>query len=123
MSDVNVKRVKAFPIRAAIKTESAALPALILKMTSLGFLADLGPFQPKTGAKMEISFELPVVHHNISSHVIVVKTYNQLGPGQVAPTPGTPASNIHCIGEMHFRSLSDADREQLSKFLEQANRR
>jgi hypothetical protein len=101
-SEVVVKKVKAYPIAASLKTEASALPAQIMKLTSQGLLAEVGANALKPGEKLECSFEIPVIHRAMTQSVVIVKMYSRTGGSLI---------------ELHFLKLSAHDQKSIANFL------
>ncbi len=135
--DVVVKKVRPFPIPAQIKTASGAtLPIQIVKLTTLGFLAEIAPSPLQPGEKFEVSFEFPVLHERLTETVVMVKLYQSWGATSAAPASPQPnpeadggnPSRRSSIGivqliEMHFVGLSLQGRRNIDSYLSQAQRR
>lgn len=133
---VVVKKVKAFPIAAGIKTaEGQFIPVQIVKLTKQGFLAELAPTPIQPGEKFEVHFEIPVYHTKISEPVVMVKLYQHWGQNSAPvsadksasaaePTlqPQQGAGIMHLV-EMHFQNLSITSRNHIDTFLSQVQKR
>lgn len=130
MSDqnVNVKKVKAYPIPMQLKTESDVFPARIVRLTFQGFLAEVATGQVKPGDQFDVVFELPVSRVTVAERGKTVKIYNQWTgrpsgpalPSETEPTPSASASArsvIHLV-EVHFVNLSFSGKENIAQFLE-----
>jgi hypothetical protein len=123
---VKVKKVKAFPIAATVKVGTAALQGQVVKLAPQGFLVELaiGHFRP--GDKFEITFELPVMHHEITEQCVVMKIYTQWAgnkssdPASAAKPPEGGASaqgKSQFLIESHFVALNAVNRGKVDAFL------
>lgn len=126
----NVKKVKAYPFPVNFQIGTLAVPGQIVKLTLQGFLAEVGLGSLKPGDRFECSFELPVLHHFISSPGVMMKLYNQWsGSSEAAvgvsnepkpPAPGegsTSGPNVLHLIEFHFQNLSAENRGKIQAFL------
>lgn len=139
-SEVRVKKVKAYPIPARIVSNLGPSNAEILKLNYVGCMAEIGESKIQTGDKLEISFELPVVHLHVKEQGVVVKLYNQFAPlpnvktdvatvGRPEKSAGTDpkasssdrASDgltyVMHLAEIHFKPLSADGKKRISQFL------
>ena len=74
------EKVKAYPIPAQIVSDLGPAKAEILKLTYVGFMAEIGESKIQAGDKLEVTFEFPVVHLRMKELGVVVKLYNQFAP-------------------------------------------
>lgn len=133
---VVVKKVPAFPINAQIKIGAMVANVQILRLNTLGLMAQVSIGNLKMGDKCEITFELPVLHHSISEQMVVIKQYNhwQGGQGTAAQTPSKndhkadnksgdkPADlSVGHLVELHFAALSPSAQAQIVHFLNAAH--
>jgi hypothetical protein len=134
---VKIKKVKAFPIAGQLKTSAAAFPIQVVKLTQLGFLAEITASMLQPGEKFESIFELPVLHRPINEQVVLIKLYNQWGgnlaamspaaTGSTAPAPPANSETTNSgvssspavlrLIEVHFVALSESGRGNIVNFL------
>jgi hypothetical protein len=102
------KKATAYPIKGQLRlpASGSAMAMAIVKLTEIGFLAEVPPSGVKAGEKFECSFEIPVNHHPISTSLTLIKIYNQ--------------TTVQLL-EMHFVALLEADRKQILNFLRSIN--
>ncbi len=133
-NEARVKKVKAYPIPAQIVSNTGPFPADILKLTTFGFMAEIGERKLQTGDKVEISFEMPVVRLRVKEPGVVVKLYNRLAPApKLDPEPARPPSgdsasekadrrgiefsDVMHLAEIHFKPLSVEGKTRIARFL------
>ncbi len=123
-SQTQVKKVKAYPFSAALKTSSASFNGNIMKLVPQGCMIEVVGTHLQPGDTVEISFETPVQHSGVAASCVVVKVYNQLTGGSLAPAetsaaPGGKSASPLAIQliELHFRSLSPASQSAIQSFL------
>ncbi|HRK07051.1 MAG TPA: PilZ domain-containing protein [Pseudobdellovibrionaceae bacterium] len=123
-SQTQVKKVKAYPFPAALKTASASFNGNIMKLVPQGCMIEVAGTHLQPGDTVEISFETPVQHGGVAASCVVVKVYNQLTGGSLAPAEasaspgGKPASpSAIRLLELHFRALSPASQSAIQRFL------
>lgn len=138
---VIVKKVKPFPIPGQIKAASGAtFPIQIMKLTNLGFLAEIAPAPIQPGEKFEVHFEFPVLHRFLTELVVMVKLYQSWGASssslpqassakegentsQSQQQPAASHVGIVQLIEMHFLGLSAEGRKNIDTYLAQAQKR
>lgn len=133
-TEVKVKKVNAYPISAALTTLMGPAQANILKLTLVGFIAEIKTPYLKVGEKLEVSFEIPVTHKQIKQQCVVIKLYNQWRPPEDAKTPqegaNTPApvdvpghkpGTVQHLAEIHFKPLTQDARRAINDFLKKIN--
>ena len=138
-NEVRIKKVKAYPIPAQIVSDLGPAKAEILKLTYVGFMAEIGESKIQAGDKLEVTFEFPVVHLRMKELGVVVKLYNQFAPlpkmnseaaGKPEAKPATsPAETskvdrhgvemggVMHLAEIHFKPLSAKGKQNISQFL------
>ncbi len=121
-SQPQIKRVKAYPFPASLKTGSAALSGQVMKLVPQGCMIEVAGSNLQPGDMVEISFETPVLHGSVAASCVVVKVYNQLTGGSLAPTEASAAAKAGSptairILELHFRSMSPSARTSIQQFL------
>ena len=142
-AEVRIKKVSAYPFPVQIKFETSASTGQIVKLTQSGFLAEISLNAVQPGEKFECTFELPVSHALIVEPCVLIKLYNQWGPGAkpaagTAPTPppsaapvtpsagvATPASaglTIQRLAEVHFQDLKQENWKKITAFLNSLNK-
>lgn len=135
---MKVKKVKAYPIPASAKLENGTTTsAQIMKLTYVGVLAEVTLPQIQAGDKLDITFELPVLHLPVHEHAVVIKLYNHFAgvpvgeEGKKAATPAadkasektgektydTRYGNVMRIVEIHFKPLSEKGKKNIGMFL------
>lgn len=124
---VKVKKVKAYPFPLQIMTDSGVIQGQVVKLTLQGFLAEVPSSALQTGEKVQVSFELPVLHAVINEPGVMVKLYTQWGGRGQTQGPAeasSAASNVHHLHliEIHFKPLSIAGSESISTFLRSLNK-
>lgn len=115
---VVVKKVKSFPFPAQFKTANSSFSGQIVKLTALGFLAEVSVSNIQPLERMECSFTFPVLLTSMTEPIVTVKIYNQwtgsVSRDQAAgPTQGPV---VHLV-EMHFTALSHEAKATLKSFL------
>ena len=109
-----VKKVKAYPFAAQVKTASGAYAAQVVKLTLQGLMIEVIGTAIQTGETLEINFETPVLHESVVASGVVVKVYNQLtGATQTAPAGGAIR-----ILEVHFRAIANNSMAAITQFLD-----
>ena len=111
MSDENVilKKVSPYPIDIKI-TGDKSFVGKIMKLTLVGCLTELGPEVVKVQDDFEYEFVIPVYNKLIKGSLKVVKTYDHYrGSGKDAGTQR--------LGEFHFTSLAENQKEIIRQFL------
>lgn len=140
---IKAKPVKAYPVLVSFKLASGTASGQILKLTQNGFLAETTANMLQPGDRFEVAFELPFLAHPVNEPAVVIKLYNQWGGSQNAgvanasagATPGgavaapaagggaaaapTAAGGVIVVRlvEIHFQSLSHANKERITTFL------
>lgn len=102
-SGTEIKKVKAFPFPISIKIGTHVVQGQVLKMTTAGIMVETSSGLVAVGDKLEAEFTLPVMKNLISFNGLVVKFYNQAGGLRIA--------------EIHFKSLSEANKEKVLHYL------
>lgn len=113
MSKTVVVKVKPYPFKAEIKTETATHSAQVMKVTYQGAMVEVvgTAFQP--GDKLELRFVTPVLGGVVQTSAVVVKIYNQM-VGASQPVAGGEAIRML---ELHFRSLPNDSMAAITQFL------
>lgn len=122
-----VKKVKAYPIAATLKSAGGAFPAQVVKLTPQGFLAEITASNLQPGEHFEVTFELPVVHQVVTELCVMVKLYNQWAGSAAtqaqAAAAGAPIQpGILRLCEMHFQNFSDQGKGHVLSFLRALNK-
>ena len=117
-----IKKIKAYPFAASLKAASATLNGQIVKLVPVGCMVEVAGTNLQPGDVVEINFETPVQHGNVTASCVVVKVYNQLTGGslastesQGAPKPGGPTAVA--LLELHFKSMSPEGQSAVRRFL------
>lgn len=139
-NEVRKKKINAYPIPGQMVSALGPAKAQILKLTLLGFIAEIGESKIQAGDKLEMAFELPVVHMKVKELGVVVKLYNQFAPLRPnSAVEGTPQSSsqpstaeatnskvdrhgvefggVMHLAEIHFKPLSPEGRKTINHFL------
>lgn len=117
MSDAPVTvKVHPYPIPAQIVEEASKTPAQprilkILKLTTLGFIAETGPMTFKASERIEVTFRLPTDKMEIKGKVVVIKTYDHY-EGKIRDK-----TKVRRVTEMHFLNLAPPAKSAIDKFL------
>lgn len=114
-----VKKVKAYPFAAQVKTASGAHSAQVVKLTLQGLMIEVIGTAIQTGETLDINFETPVLHEAVAVSGVVVKVYNQLTGGKQT----APAGGAIRILEVHFRSIPNSSMAAVTQFLDMAKDR
>jgi hypothetical protein len=121
--NIKVKKVKAFPIAGQLKTASSLISMQVMKLTPLGFLAEISENTLQPGEKFDCTFDIPVMHRTINEPVVMIKLYNQWGgsltdapPASAGASTATGTSVLRLI-EVHFVALSSAGKANIVAFL------
>jgi hypothetical protein len=112
-----IKKVKPFPFTAQFTSGEMAFTGQILKMSQVGFLAEVASASVRVGEKVDVQFKLPVLHHEISTTGLIIKIYNQLTGGIGA----SGAKNI-VVTEVHFKAMSETSKAHITEFLKAASK-
>ena len=101
---VVVKKVRAYPIKGQLKSLSTgtSISMSIVKLTEIGFLAEVAPTAMQPGEKFDCNFEIPVMNHAIAGPVALMKLYHQ---------------GVFHLVEMHFMMIGEAERMRIQSFL------
>lgn len=104
MSNVKIKKVKAYPIPAkmTVGTSPETVSGQVLKLNQRGFLIEANVPAWKTGDKFSITFELPVLHKVLNEACVVVKLYTSTGAQVI---------------EGHFQSITQDGEGHIMRFL------
>lgn len=106
----------------------------ILKLTLVGFMAELQTPFLQAGDKIEVTFELPVTKKLVKEQCVVIKLYNQWRPQEESspgpetldasantpapiPIPGHKPGTVQHIAEIHFKPLTQAGKSAINEFL------
>lgn len=134
MSQVVVKKVSPYPISLKLEKGGAWIEAKIVKLTQMGFLAEMAPML-KVGDQYSLHFEIPVLQEQIQALGKVIKTYDsyrdeesikaKLAKPQLkvveSPQAGGGAAQqadpLRRLVEIHFQNLSDKGKQSIQKFL------
>jgi hypothetical protein len=118
---VIVKKVRAYPIDCSVgPVGPGAAQIQILKLTPIGFIADVGRQVFKVADEHAYRFELPVLRAGLAGQMKVIKTYDQFfGKATPSPTapPAAPATVAQRRVEFHFIGLGDEARDLINDFL------
>jgi hypothetical protein len=106
-SDVVVKKVPAYPIAAQLKMNTAVGKAGLVKLTQLGFLAEVDITNLIPGDKCDIEFTIPVLGHHIAEPIVVIKQYTRMNDSKTM---------AHLI-EAHFTNLSSTSKAKIKDFM------
>lgn len=106
---VVVKKVSPYPIAVQLGTSTPPVMAQILKLTSVGFMAELGKGVVQVGSELAVQFQIPVLGSQVAVRAKVMKTYDRYNP------KGQP--NIERMAEFHFLNLDDLQKESIKRFL------
>ncbi len=110
-----VKKVSAFPFEIEFKTANAAAgaKAQVVKISSQGFMMEMEGNQLRLGERLDFSFTLPVLGHQIVSSGLVIKIYSQFVGALTAAESG---GHLNLI-EIHFKSLTIEQKDFIYDFL------
>ena len=103
-------KVSPYPIPLAISTPSGPHKGNILKLTFIGFLAEV-PDAFVTGNKLDVQFILPVLGLEFKEPVVVIKVYDQY---QGKTDKG---AEVYRLVEFHFRTIGQDAKEKIGRFL------
>jgi hypothetical protein len=110
-----VKKVRPYPIEALITHDGKALPAHVVKLTTIGLMADLGANFMRVGEVCTISFEVPVLKLPVAANVVVVRTWDQFSVDMGL------GNSSHKLAELHFKGMVPEHRENIVSFLKKIN--
>ncbi len=99
-----VKKVQAYPIRCKASVGNENLEIWIVKLTKIGFMAEVSDFRFRITEKVNAEFILPVMDYDISVDCSVVKVYDNYKVIQ-SKASADKDSKVHLV-EMHFRNIS-----------------
>jgi hypothetical protein len=105
-NNVQVKKIQAYPIAAVLALTKGPVPASILKLTPLGFLAEIATPFLQAGEKIEVSFDTPIHRKSVKEKCVVIKLYAQHA-----------GANVQHIAEIHFKPLSQDGHSAITGFL------
>lgn len=99
-----VKKIKAFPFPITIKVGTHTVSAQVVKLNHTGLMVETTSGLLGVGDKVDMEFTFPVQKQVVICSGVAIKFYNQVGAG------------IR-IAEIHFKGLTDANRERISNYL------
>jgi hypothetical protein len=108
-NNVQVKKIPAYPIPAALVLANGPAQGKILKLTQTGFLIELATQFLQAGDKIEVTFETPVQHKTVKESCVVIKLYNQ--------HRGSKEGGVQHIAEIHFKPLTHEGKTAITNFL------
>ena len=103
-------KVSPYPIPIAIAIPQRAFKGNIVKLTLIGFLAEV-PDAFLTGNKADVQFILPVLGLEFKEPVVVIKVYDQY---QGKTEKG---AEVYRLVEFHFRTVSSDTKDKILRFL------
>lgn len=107
---VVVKKVKAYPIEAALDLNGVKRPIDVVYLSPSGFLARLKtPAMVTVGEYYHTVFELPVAHTYVNAQVRVIKTYDR--------STDLKTRTVERMAELHFETLSEDHKKNILSFL------
>ncbi len=110
---VKIKKVSPYPIEVSLKGEEpASINGKILKVTSLGFFADLAGKIFHLNTIYEVSFELPGIKRHILTKCKVIKYIDRSVPAEGS----AKATKVERLCEFHFLALSDEHNKRIEDF-------
>ncbi len=106
---VRVVKKRPYPIEAQIQDSSAGQSwvSQILKLTDVGFIMRAQEKFYKTSEEFDVRFELPALHVNIQSRVVVVKTFFHFNLKK----------EKELYVEMHFKNLPKEAVAKINQFV------
>lgn len=102
-TDVKIKKINAFPFPLVITVGATVIKGQVVKMSELGIMAEVESGLFTAGEKVDIQFELPVIHFKVASQGVVIKFMN--------------AYNGVRLAEIHFKNLNEGHRAQILNYL------
>jgi hypothetical protein len=137
--DLKVKKVKAYPFPVKLTHGAEVITGQLVKLTQIGFLAEVPLGGLKSGDKCECEFTTPVLNQIVLLPCIVVKLYTQRTTGtnpaiQIPPADGKPETAADknapagtspktiMLIEFHFGATTAQAREAIVAFINAANK-
>jgi hypothetical protein len=107
--DVQLKKVKPYPIPLSLDLNGNKQAAEILLLTAQGFIARINPGIVHVGTHAKCTFELPVYNRNVDAAVRVHKTYDR--------ALEVPEKKVERLAEFHFEQPSREQTALIQQFM------
>jgi len=105
-----IKKISPYPFEGSLVGNGRTVVIRVLKLTPLGFYADVAPGFVKVGEEFQCTMQIPVHLDTIVTQVKVMKTSDTF--------KDTPAGRqIQRLSELRFLSLGEGNLDAINRFI------